>query len=189
VPPPEIEVSRDPLLESGSPSESFVPAPPALVRRPLRKRWKRSRARDLPLLSFPPGRHVRQGCPLREEFASRLAPRGRGMPSPRRCRPRGLVTPSTVLAASWTVPAHEEPSCSTPHPGLAALFHAACVARASLQSLPLSRSRARSREPPAPLRVRVRRPPARSRGALRTLSPPRRPFARLTARVQRTHEP
>jgi hypothetical protein len=104
---------------------------------------------------------------------------GRELPRSRRCRPQGscpsrrfqLVHGS--LEVFWTPPIAVSPPC------FAALFHAARVTGASLQSFPFPRSRTRSRGPRASLRVRVRLPPAQCLQELHDRFPrSRRPFAR-----------
>jgi len=105
-----------------------------------------------------------------------LSPRSRLSARPRRARvampspvpSSGLVPSRRFWLRAWRcgpvrarpVPRRPDASrpCSMP---LASL-------ESSLQSFPLSRSRARSREPVAPLRVRVRRPPARPGQACHT---------------------
>jgi hypothetical protein len=71
----------------------------------------------------------------------------------------GFLPLSTVLAAlaARTNPLRSSPFAVAPR-RFAALFHAARALGVALQSFPFSRSRTRSRGPPASLRVRVRPP-------------------------------
>jgi len=71
----------------------------------------------------------------------------------------GFLPLSTVLAAlaARTNPLRSPPFAVAPR-RFAALFHAARAPGVALQSFPFSRSRTRSRGPPASLRVRIRPP-------------------------------
>jgi len=83
----------------------------------------------------------------------------------------GFLPLSTVLAAhaARTNPLRSPPFAVAPR-RFAALFHAARAPGVALQSFPFSRSRTRSRGPPASLRVRVR--PTQRRGTNRGIRGP-----------------
>jgi len=157
---------------------------------PPPERRGRSRKRDPPLLSLLLLEHFYLGCPFRHGLASRLVRGGRGLPSPRRCRPQGWF-PLDGSGCERGGADPEEPVLFHVAPGLCGLV--SCRSRSlepSLQSFPLSRSRTRSRGPlllPCGFAFDDRR---RDPGEpFAPLSPPCRPFATVYPRVHRTHGP
>jgi len=166
---PRTKVLEVPLLEFASPSEpNHVSAARASVSRSLLAQPPRAvRARESPLLEFSlPWAHD-AGCPV-PPTTGRKAGAGRvRVANPPPEPSSGFLPLSTVLAAlaARTNPLRS-PSFAVAPRRFAALFHAARALGVALQSFPFSRSRTRSRGPPASLRVRVRPPngAARSEG-------------------------
>jgi len=182
---PEILVTGVPLVEFSSSSE-FLRLVAARTRSPLHppERGQRSRERGPPLLSFLLQEHIYDGCPCRHGLASRLVRGRRGLPASRRCRPQGWF-PLDGSGCERGGANPERPVLFHVAPTLRGLV--SCRSRpwsASLQSFPLSRSRARSREPrllPCGFAFDDRR---RGPGEPFTpLSPPRRPFATVDPEV------
>jgi len=191
VPPPGIVVPGEALVEF-SPSSEFLRLVAARSRSPPPppERGRRSWKRDPPLLSFLLLEHLYQGCPCRHGLASRLVRGRRGLPGPRRCRPQGWF-PLDGSGCERGGASSGEPVLVHVAPRLRGLV--SCRSRPlelSLQSVPLSRSRTRSRGPlllPCGFAFDDRR---RGPGEPFTpLSPPSRPFATVHPRVHRTHGP
>jgi len=118
------------------------------------------------------------GCPFSDTRHLSEARVGRGSPDPRRCRPQGSYPSRRFRLARGAFRSLATPSVCRGPRRFAALFHAAGVPGASLQSFPFPRSRTRSRGPSASLRVRVRLSPAQRPLELRDRF---RPWSRLFA--------
>jgi hypothetical protein len=107
------------------------------------------------------------GCPLSPPPDLATGPRRVRVARPSPVPSSGFLPLSTDLAAlaARANPFQDPPFAVAPR-RFAALFHAARIPGVALQSFPFSRSRTRSRGPPASLRVRVRPPngAARSEG-------------------------
>jgi len=158
---------------------------------PPPERRGRSRKRDPPLLSFLLLEHLYQGCPFRHGLASRLVRGGRGLPSPRRCRPQGWFPldgsgcerggadpeePVLFHVRPWALrPCFMPLAFPGAFPFRAFPSRGAVPALAGLSLLPCGFAfddrRRGPGEPFAPL------------------SPPCRPFATVYPRVHRTHGP
>jgi hypothetical protein len=150
VPFPGTCVPGRPLLEF-CPSSEFLRLVAARARSPPRSltRPGRSRPRDPPLLSFLLLEHNDSGRPVSPDAAREQPREGEGCHAPTGAVLR-VGSLSTVLAAPGTCGSGEGSAVFLAPRSFAALFHAARVPGASLQSFPLSRSRARSREPLLP---------------------------------------
>jgi len=123
------------------------------------------------------------GCPLSPHHDLSTAAGWVRVARPSPVPSSGFLPLSTVLATHAARTNSCESAVTVAPRRFAALFHAARAPGVALQSFPFSRSRTRSRGPPASLRVRAR--PTQRRGTVRGIRGPFPRCADLSPRLAR----